>query len=585
LTAQPGTTRAEPITVTNTSVTTQTITPSLRVLGPATTLASGTLTLTQATDPTLVYQTGAVVGDVHQVKFTVPAGLDQLDSRIAWMASGANASSTIRESLFDPSGAMVAQSRPQGNGAGYGDSLVHNPTPGKWTLLVFETVPYTGKLAYTITGATFTNVANGVVPPSRVVTPGGTANFVVEATTPSSPGDLAESVTFQDSANSGPPLATIPVLLRSTVPVHPSLPGTFSGSLTGGNERMGFYGQELVYQFQVPAGITQINVNVTVGDPGYQVLGFLADPNIMPADVQSTLSPNGSGANYQTMHLSWHDPIPGLWNLDLTQINSVSSLHTSVPISGTIDFNAASVSASGLPTNGTTHLANGVAVTGSVKVTNTGNSYALYSLDPRLNTSSTIGLASLTATGGELPIDAAAAGNIPQMVVPPFSTQMAIGAESTVPIAMDVSPDFGTPDLEAGSVQNVAPGIDGAIASLAAPDIPASLWSCAPSEIGPFPPSGATPAGFGCGAIATTNTFDPTVTSGTGNIWSALEGLTSTYSPLVLGPGQTGSIPVTITPTGTSGTVESGFIAVETFNFNTFSSDQLTTVPYKYTVS
>jgi hypothetical protein len=42
---------------------------------------------------------------------------------------------------------------------------------------------------------------------------------------------------------------------------------------------------------------------------------------------------------------------------------------------------------------------------------------------------------------------------------------------------------------------------------------------------------------------------------------------------------------VTITPSASRGTVVSGFLAVETWNPNTVSSDELIGIPYRYRVS
>jgi hypothetical protein len=53
---------------------------------------------------------------------------------------------------------------------------------------------------------------------------------------------------------------------------------------------------------------------------------------------------------------------------------------------------------------------------------------------------------------------------------------------------------------------------------------------------------------------------------------------------LLLAPGQSGVISVTFTPAGSAGTVTSGFLALETFDFNSFSSDVLVKIPYSYTV-
>jgi hypothetical protein len=81
-----------------------------------------------------------------------------------------------------------------------------------------------------------------------------------------------------------------------------------------------------------------------------------------------------------------------------------------------------------------------------------------------------------------------------------------------------------------------------------------------------------------------TRTFDPAVSSSTGDVWSALENVTTTFSPLVLQPGQSGDITVTITPTASRGTLVRGFLAVETWNPITISSDQLVKLPYRYRV-
>ncbi|MDP9118355.1 MAG: S8 family peptidase [Actinomycetota bacterium] len=576
-TAAPGLTKPVPFTVTNTGAVSQTVRPSLRVLGPTSTLAAGTLTINSATDPSFIYQSGATVHGEHILRFTVPAGTDDLVSRIAWLTTGANSGSLMRETLFDPAGRIVAQSQPQGAAGGFGEVDVHTPTPGTWTLLVFARYPYNGPMTYSITGSKYTIVANAVVPSTRTIPPGGVGNFTALIKTPSSPGDLAEAIQFTESANAGPPLATIPVTLRSTVPVARSLPGTFTGTLTGGNARMPFYGQGLTYQFAVPPGMPAVNVNISVALPGYQVYAFLDDPNASPVDVQTSYSPNG--ANLKTIHLTWNAPTPGLWSINLIQVNGVSSGQTSSPVSGVIDFNSSQVTSAGVPTSTASTVAAGVPVHASVTITNNGNSPAAYSLDPRLRATSTIGLPSVFGPpSGVLPI--ADPTTIPAFAVPPFSTHIDVVAQSgspSVPIDLTTSPNFGSPEIGAATIDNFA------IASYDAPDIPASVWSCGPAEVGPFATT-APASTFQCGADATTNTFDQTVVSDTGDIWSALVGLSSAYAPLILNPGQSGTIGVTFTPSGPSGTNVTGFLAVETFNQNSFSSDQVTTIPYKYRI-
>jgi hypothetical protein len=185
-----------------------------------------------------------------------------------------------------------------------------------------------------------------------------------------------------------------------------------------------------------------------------------------------------------------------------------------------------------------------------------------------------LSLSSLGPTSGELPLTVAELADIPQFVVPPFTSRLDIAASSTVPIDFTTSPDFGSPELLSSR------GTD-AVVSQAASDIPASAWSCPPTELGTGPKPAAP---FQCGADAEIKAFDPSVSSSTGNIWSALEGLTDTYDPLVLQPGESGDITVSIAPAGRRGAFVSGFLAVETFNFNTISSDQIAAVPYSYVV-
>jgi hypothetical protein len=580
---EPGRTSLNVVAVTNTGTTTQIVSPAVRALGAATTVADGNLTLAPATDPTVIYQSGATAHDVHTVTFPVAAGVDRLVSRIAWAGSDGGAAGSdnrVRATLFDPSGRIASQSRPQGTGGGFGEDEIHSPQPGNWKLVVFdESVPaYAGPLHYTITTAAFHNVAFGVSPASLPILPGGSGHFVVHLTTPAAPGDAAEAVTFasrpllpRGATAPQPPLATIPVTLRALVPVGRNQPASFGGTVTGGNARAAFYGQELPFQFEVPTGVHSINVDVSVGAAGYQLIGFLADPNMSPVDVQETDAQDGSG-NLQTLHLTWANPTPGLWNLDLTQIFGIQSLHTSVPITGTVSFDGTSVTATGVP-GGATIRASAGPVTAKIHVVNTGNSPAAYSIDPRLNQDQVLSLSSLAETTG-LALPVTDPSLVPQFVVPPFSTRLDVEAATTVPIDFTTSPDFGAPEVLSST------GND-AIATYTAPDIPASIWACPPTEIGPGP---ATATTYDCGADATTKAFDPSVTSSTGNIWSALENLTSDYTPLILQPGQSGDITVTIAPTGSPGQSVSGFLAVETFSFDTVSSDQVASIPYSYSL-
>ncbi|MGI8800643.1 MAG: S8 family serine peptidase [Solirubrobacteraceae bacterium] len=135
LTDRPGRTVPTTVKVTNTGAAARDVTPALRALGPARTLAEGDLTLNPATDGTFIYQTGATVHDVQTVTFTVPAGVDRLVTRVAWRGNANDLSGAqIRATLFDPAGRLASHSRPQGSGGGFGEDEIHDPSPGTWKL-------------------------------------------------------------------------------------------------------------------------------------------------------------------------------------------------------------------------------------------------------------------------------------------------------------------------------------------------------------------------------------------------------------------------------------------------------------------
>jgi hypothetical protein len=90
---------------------------------------------------------------------------------------------------------------------------------------------------------------------------------------------------------------------------------------------------------------------------------------------------------------------------------------------------------------------------------------------------------------------------------------------------------------------------------------------------------------------ATTREFDPAVTAATGDLWLAAVNPSSgdSFSPVIIRPGQTVTIPVTITPSGAPGTVVSGDLYVDDAvgdlpPYGQVSGDELAALPYKYTI-
>jgi hypothetical protein len=79
--------------------------------------------------------------------------------------------------------------------------------------------------------------------------------------------------------------------------------------------------------------------------------------------------------------------------------------------------------------------------------------------------------------------------------------------------------------------------------------------------------------------------FDPAVAADRGNAWELLTtGGGGTFNPLLLSPGRAGTINVTITPAGAAGTTVSGFLYIDTFNFDTSTGDEVVRIPYSYTI-
>jgi hypothetical protein len=85
-------------------------------------------------------------------------------------------------------------------------------------------------------------------------------------------------------------------------------------------------------------------------------------------------------------------------------------------------------------------------------------------------------------------------------------------------------------------------------------------------------------------AVARTNPFDPAVSASSGDVWAQSVSATVPYTPLSLGPGQSGKITVTFTPKAAKGTVVRGFLGVDTFNLATDAGDELVNIPYAYKV-
>ena len=159
----------------------------------------------------------------------------------------------------------------------------------------------------------------------------------------------------------------------------------------------------------------------------------------------------------------------------------------------------------------------------------------------------------------------------------------------------DYGPWTGDPDLASGSFGAASLCSTSVSVSYAPPGgtVTTGLWGAGPTECGPYaatasPPSA--PAGTASISMtAQTKAFDPAVTSDTGDAWLASTNASVSFSPIVINPGQTVTVNVTITPSGVSGTVVAGTLYVDDFLSNVppygnIAGDELAAIPYTYTI-
>ena len=337
----------------------------------------------------------------------------------------------------------------------------------------------------------------------------------------------------------------------------------------------------------MPSGVNDLSLTLSLSDSGSPIEGLLIDPNGMQLSIAQNADPAGNPQfGLQNSH---YNPQPGHWKFELVQNFASSGNQTSLPFTARIGFNSAPISASGLPDSPSTVLsASAGPVAIPVTVTNNGPVEALYFADARLATPAPQALGAYGCSAATtLP------GFCAYYILPTEVSEVEFVAQSSSPISMDAfnsagaGPVAGTgsPDIFARKVSpKVAPAYTVA-ASLVRPEVPYSYWYVAPALIGPYGSGGAQPAPIATGALVLMQPFDTTVTSTAGDVWQDVTLGTSTFNPLVLGAGQSGTITVTITPDPTQvGATVNGYLYIDTYNPGTYYGDELVRLPYSYTI-
>ncbi len=520
----------------------------------------------------------AAAGYGAEVRFKVRKGQARLNASVALAG-------VVNLSLFAPNGKLAEYNLPQGVG-NYGNAQVADPAAGTWTALIATSssapsVPAKFE-ASTATWRSFGTLSKK----SLTLAPGASRTITLTARTPSQPGDQAGSILVHSSAKSPgfAAVTSIPVTLRALVPT-PNPSTTFTGTLTGGNGRASSTGQTAYYQVQVPSGLPALNVQVSTQNSSNTFFAELVDPTTGEAasaafnGLGSTLTPE-DGAQLHVLN-----PAAGLWTLVVDFFNTVSGTAVSQPFTVTMNDTPVSASASSTLPSGST-LTAGTPVTVDVKVTNNGTSPEAYFVDARLNGQVSTPLAAQNTSTLTLPN---LNGTVPTYLVPSQTTALSSTVSSTTPLFFDFTYNFGDPDV----VSTVGTT---ATASLSSASIADGDWTITPFLVGPTGKTAATSVTASTSMTATTAPFDPTVSSPTGDLWLGSVNASNTFTPTVVNPGQSVTIPVTITPAGASGTKVTGTLYLDDSSvvpsivtFNALSTNgpegsEVAAFPYSYTI-
>jgi hypothetical protein len=408
----------------------------------------------------------------------------------------------------------------------------------------------------------------------------------VRTRTPAAPGDASGAIVVQSAKTS----TTVPVTLRSLIPRGNQ---TFSGTITGGNGRAPISGQEFFYQLDVGAGQPELNATITVQDPGDQFGAYLIDPqgearayatNMVPGAADPTSPDTVQGAQLHTLN-----PAPGRWRLAVVFAPVVSGNELSSPFQVNVNEQPVPASGGGLPNAASTQLTAGQSYTYNVTVKNTGTAPELFFPDARLPGGTSFPLGAVSGDTDNLPVN----DNLPVYLVPTHSTLFQAQATTTGPTPLLFESQFvgGDPDL-ASTVGTTAS------LSFAANPIATGEWDVLPVEYGTFGTTGPPDETATTSASVVTSPFDGAVSSPTGDLEAdSANPATSlaSFKPIAIAPGRTGTIPVTITPSGAPGTKVTGTLYLDDTAFFEFGSiqdalvnypqaDEVAALPYQYTI-
>jgi hypothetical protein len=606
----PSSSHSWPVTITNAGSSTQQVSLAGRTLGVDTDVQSGAVTLSNAQNPKFTDVSGTE-NNYTEFHFTVGASTDQLTGSVAYPGNPAscleadceiNGNSKVSMLLIDPHGDMAAWTFPEGP-SNFGRTTVQHPMAGTWTGVISSPIGTSDPATSGTTGTVKWQVAAqqdvpfGTVSPSQVtLAPGQQATVTVSASAPASPGDASGSIVVQTPGGTA---STIAVTTRATVNVASG--GSFGGTLTGGNGWFTGQGQEQYYQFSVPAGTRDVRADVKLSnDAADPVIEYLVSPDGDVAGYgENGIGQPGTTGAVSSLGASAYavNPAAGMWTLIIEFADPVVGNELFQPYSGDIVFNASSASAPTLPDSATTTLKAGTAVTVPITITNKGASPQELFLDPRLNTNVTMTLPTIASSSSTATLPNL--GEFPEWFVPNETSSLTVSQTSTVPAMFDIGAGAGDPDLASSAPGSGALCADTASVTYAPPEavVTPGQWVAGPSGCGPYASPGA--AGTATDSLSIlAKAFDPAVTAPLGDYNQTALNPNATPAMKVLQPGQSIVVPVTITPSGTAGSVVSGTLYVDALvggllpvggasgvlPAGQISGVEMSALPYEYTI-
>jgi hypothetical protein len=596
LTGLPTSTVTSTVKFKNTGTHAVTVKPTIRQLVQSSSVI-GSVTMdpsSPATQPMFPIWSG--FEETYQTStFTVPAHTDRLKFAAAWTDTGQT--SLLHVALFGPNKYYAGYSLPQGQGD-YSEIEVAAPQAGTWTAVFFTefdgdaagAAGTSGAVPYTASFWKYQSIGTAS-PHSIHIGAGQTKTVTVKLSTPVNPGDTAASLEVGS--------ISVPITLRTQVEIG-ALGGTFSGVLTSGNGRADSPAETNTYSFTVPSGEKDLDASVAMNSnapggllPGDEFNGYLVDPT---GQYQAFNTNYTNGVVNPYIQLYANHPAAGNWELVIDWGQPTMGVDDSVDFTGAVRFNLVSTG-SLLPDSASTDVPT-AGGTYDITVNNTGVAPMILSTDARLPTSAVFPLSDIFGA----PATQALPGGNDTYFVPTHSSKLSVAVAGTVPVTFDVSTYPGDPDIspQTGGV-DVAKTLSGDNASIVytpATEVSPGLWYNADSEIGPYGTGAAPAASETTTASVTALAFDTAVSSPTGDAVQAYTtGGGGALNPLVVAPGTSAVIPITITPTASVGSTVSGTLFVNDFAegsyftpggtliFATFFTSDIAAIPYKYTVS